>query len=159
MLERLAAPREVIEEMRNLRKSSIDPGLISYVSLYIYSAKSQYGSYAGGEGTSEKVVVGDPGGKDTIQIRQGGKKTPSHSLCSGEPLCLDQAIAYQIKAVELTPNDHAGRPMLPNNMGVSYMRRFERLGEFSDVEGGFLPRGRENWHRLDRAEGVVAVKQ
>ncbi|CUA73163.1 hypothetical protein RSOLAG22IIIB_10604 [Rhizoctonia solani] len=47
---------------------------------------------------------------------------------------LEQAIQYESRALDLTPDDHPDLPRRLINLGVSHGDRFERLGELSDLE-------------------------
>ncbi|KZV59436.1 hypothetical protein PENSPDRAFT_595468, partial [Peniophora sp. CONT] len=52
----------------------------------------------------------------------------------GELDDLEQAIAAQRRAVELTPERHLDKPIWLSNLGRSLQSRFERLGELGDLE-------------------------
>ncbi|KAF8436269.1 CHAT domain-containing protein [Boletus edulis BED1] len=56
----------------------------------------------------------------------------------GEQADLEDAISTLIGAVDLTPHDHPDKPMYLNNLGTSFLARFEHLGELSDLENTVL---------------------
>ncbi|KAG9118911.1 hypothetical protein FRC07_006328 [Ceratobasidium sp. 392] len=47
---------------------------------------------------------------------------------------MDNAIACHTQAVDLTPDGHPDKPGFLNNLGSLWQRRFERLGELTDVD-------------------------
>jgi hypothetical protein len=46
----------------------------------------------------------------------------------------DRAISAHERAVNLTPDGHANQPSYLNNLGNSFLRRFERSGDPADID-------------------------
>ena len=53
--------------------------------------------------------------------------------CTGDLVDIFDAISHQQRAVNLTPEGHAGMPSQLNNLGSAFQRRFERTGDLADI--------------------------
>ncbi|KAI0310885.1 CHAT domain-containing protein, partial [Amylostereum chailletii] len=52
----------------------------------------------------------------------------------GDPLNIETAIAFEQRALDLTPEGHADKPARLHDIGISFFSRFVRLGDVVDVD-------------------------
>ncbi|KIJ43283.1 hypothetical protein M422DRAFT_253489 [Sphaerobolus stellatus SS14] len=72
---------------------------------------------------------------NSFSSRLRGLLTPNgHANVLGELVDIENAIAAQQEAVDLTPNGHPDKAGFLNNLGGSFRYCFDQLGELADIE-------------------------
>ncbi|KIM83489.1 hypothetical protein PILCRDRAFT_69143 [Piloderma croceum F 1598] len=72
--------------------------------------------------------------RDLGDLDSAGVRLWERFQAQGELTDLENAISNQQKAVELTDDEHPGKPGRLSNLGISQRTRFGRLGELADLE-------------------------
>ncbi|KAE9406010.1 hypothetical protein BT96DRAFT_876203 [Gymnopus androsaceus JB14] len=82
----------------------------------------------------ERIVSGS----NDKTVRIWNAKTGEAIGHLGELSDIESAILALKQAVELTPDGHADKPGMLNNLGHAYQERFSHLGELSDMESAIV---------------------
>jgi hypothetical protein len=74
----------------------------------------------------------------------------------GDLTDISEAISFQQKAVQLTPEGHADMPGHLNNLGNSFQSRFEHTGDLTDISEA-ISSSRKQFSSLLRAMQTCLV--